>query len=120
MCRPPWQHPLGTLDVHPHPGRLHFLLPVLLAIAIAGVSLGCAKQNALMAASENLSGKWTWVSTDGGIANNIHNTPASTGNTMQLEFKAGNTYTFYLNGAVESKGTYQITREKSSIVRMTL
>jgi len=91
----------------------NFLLPVLLAIIIAGGSLGCDKQNALLAASENLSGKWNWESTDGGIAYNIHNTPASTGNTRQLEFKAENTYTFYLNGAVESKGTYQITREKS-------
>lgn len=56
----------------------------------------------------SLTGKWKWVKTDGGFGNNIHETPVSTGKTIELTLQSDGQYTFTTNGVVSSSGTYQL------------
>jgi hypothetical protein len=65
-----------------------------------------------------VSGVWSWLSTDGGIAN-IHQTPGSTGNEMFLHLTSDHHYSFYTNTAITDQGTYTITNKKSIIDNTT-
>lgn len=56
----------------------------------------------------SLEGDWQWVQSDGGIANNIHNTPASTGKSLVLKLTAGGEYVYYTNGVENTRGTYTL------------
>lgn len=58
--------------------------------------------------NKDMAGSWKWLSTDGGIANNIHETPASTGKNINLVLSADNTYSVMTNGSVTSQGTYAL------------
>lgn len=62
---------------------------------------------------DNVPGLWTWQSTKGGIANNINDTPASTGKTETLELRSDNTYTYKTDGIITSSGTFTIIDKKS-------
>ena len=53
-----------------------------------------------------LTGSWKWTNTDGGIADNVHETPASTNKNIELSFLNNNQYTQSVNGVVTSQGTY--------------
>lgn len=57
----------------------------------------------------DLSGSWQWVNTMGGIANQVNETPASTGKNVQLTITADNQYTILTNGVVTSQGTISFT-----------
>lgn len=60
-----------------------------------------------------LTGKWNWIRTDGGLAYHIHDTPASTGKNMTLEFKQDDsTYYMHTNGKVTTTGTYRLLAQK--------
>ena len=82
---------------------------------LAGLVLlaGCSKKDDVVAATNNsITGNWRWVSTDGGIANNIHETPASTGKEVLLNINADGTYSYKINGVPASAGTYSfVTRQ---------
>ena len=82
-------------------------LPVLPLVVFA-VSLlpSCGKSLAQQAVDEKILGSWEWVRTDGGIANHIHETPASTGQEKTLLLNANNTYVIMVNSAVFSQGTF--------------
>jgi hypothetical protein len=56
----------------------------------------------------SLTGTWKWVRTDGGFANNIHETPASTGKIIELTIQSNGMYAFTTNGVVTSAGTYHL------------
>ncbi|ULQ52721.1 hypothetical protein [Flavihumibacter fluvii] len=88
-------------------------VPLLVGAIIICTLWSCAKQSATLNNEEALVGKWTWVSTDGGIANHIHDTPNSTGKIIEWEINANQTYFIYLNGMIQSKGTYHLTKDKS-------
>ena len=80
-----------------------------LSIALLGILvLSCSKYASDIPGKQSIAGNWRWTKTDGGIANNIHDTPASTGNSIYLQFTGDNQYFFYTNGALASKGTYTI------------
>ena len=55
-----------------------------------------------------LAGTWRWVRTDGGIGDNIHETPLSTGNQLALTLTAGGTYLIFTNGFKTSEGIYTL------------
>lgn len=59
-----------------------------------------------------LVGKWQWVSTRGGIAFNIHDTPASTGKEVQLDFSKDARYFIYTNGILSSSGIFTLVQKK--------
>jgi len=58
-------------------------------------------------------GKWNWTGTHGGFAFHIHDTPASTGNTYQLDLMENNTFFIRKNGVEVLTGKYEITLKES-------
>jgi hypothetical protein len=82
-----------------------------LIILPAFAFIACSK-NDETAAVASLAGNWQWVSTDGGIAAHIHETPANTGKNIELKITADGTYTVYTNGQLSSAGTYTIETRK--------
>jgi tRNA splicing ligase len=82
---------------------------VLLAGALMiCLALGCSKQTVFSTSEAQLYGSWNWVQTDGGIANNIHETPVSTGKNIILEFRNNNTCVITINGRVTGSGSYRL------------
>lgn len=61
-----------------------------------------------------LAGVWQWVRSDGGFANHIHDTPASTGKQVTLKLTADHRYIFYSNGSPTAEGNY--TLEKATCI----
>lgn len=82
----------------------------LILTAIALIVFSCSKE--AKDKSENclskptLTGTWKWVRSDGGIANNIHETPASTGKNINIALNNDLRYFIYTNGILTSQGTY--------------
>jgi hypothetical protein len=61
--------------------------------------------------SNGLTGTWQWIRTDGGMAaNHIHDTPASTGESLQLTLTEDGKFFRYVSGKLVSKGTYTLTK----------
>lgn len=90
--------------------RLLFYVVALFLLIASTAS--CSKQDCRTSdpsdtpEKKGLPGTWKWVRTDGGIANHIHETPASTGKNIELQIKPDFTYAVYTNGTVTSQGTY--------------
>ena len=86
-------------------------MKLLSLIAVAGlIFTSCSKKDHAGCDLNNtteVKGIWNWQKTDGGIGYNIHDTPASTGKTIQLVL-SDNSYSFYTNGVLTSGGTYSI------------
>ncbi len=70
--------------------------------------LSCSKENTGEKTPADLAGSWTWVRTDGGIGNNIHDTPASTGKNIELVLSSDSKYSFYTNGILTSQGSFSL------------
>jgi hypothetical protein len=70
--------------------------------------LSCSKQK--FTGNDDLTGSWNWVRTDGGIANNIHDTPASTGKSIELKFSTDGKYVIYQNDAIISEGSFSVEK----------
>lgn len=77
--------------------------------------LFCSCSKSSIDVQTSLHGRWQWMSTDGGIAGNIHETPATTGNTIVLSLSENSRYTFETNNAITNEGAYSITRGISII-----
>ena len=73
---------------------------------------GCSKKIDRSSAEQNLIGTWSWISTNGGIANNIHQTPTNTGKNIELTFEVGGKYSIYTNDSLTSNGTYVLETRK--------
>jgi len=84
---------------------------IIFILAIGFIS--CTADGQTEITNSDLIGKWNWVSTDGGIAANIHKTPASTGNTLQLNLMKSFTYSITQNGNVVENGKYELVLKKS-------
>lgn len=55
-----------------------------------------------------VAGVWQWVRSDGGIGNNIHYTPATTGKDVTLKLTEDRQFFFYSHGQLTSQGTYTL------------
>jgi len=91
--------------------RNHYLVHL---VAFCIVAVSCSKQMSTTA-DVSLVGTWKWVRTDGGIAFNIHQTPASTGKNIDLKFTSDNKYYYFTNDSLTSQGMYSFTTEKSIV-----
>src|SRR6478736_4283534 len=87
-----------------------------LSLSIVAISIilfsSCNKSVEKQAVDEQLTGSWKWIRTDGGIGNNIHDTPASTGKEKTLSLHADYTYTITINNVLFSKGVFSIQSKK--------
>jgi len=68
----------------------------------------CSKDND---ESSQLEGTWEWLGTAGGLANHIHDTPASTGKNIDLRLTRDKKYFVYTNGVITSQGSFQLGKE---------
>jgi hypothetical protein len=95
---------------------MKFLIATIItAITITLTSSKCTKEKESGSYQDSLTGRWIWIQSDGGIANNIHETPASTGKNIELQLTNDGHYFFYFNGVIQTEGTYAIGNEKSII-----
>jgi hypothetical protein len=62
--------------------------------------------------SNGLSGTWQWTRTDGGMANHIHHTPASTGESVELTLTEDGKFFKYTSGKLSSKGQYTLEQQE--------
>lgn len=80
---------------------------ILLLSLLALGAVACTKETT-DAPGSDLAGVWQWVRSDGGIGNNIHYTPATTGKQVTLKLTADRRYFFYSHGVLTSEGTYTL------------
>lgn len=85
---------------------MHIIKGLLLIIFITLVAVSCTKDETSPPATD-LTGVWQWVRSDGGIGNNIHYTPATTGKQVTLKLTSDQ-YFFYSQGVLTSQGTYTL------------
>ncbi len=86
---------------------------LLLAISILCMLTGCKSTEDILLEDNMLMGNWSWKSTDGGFGFHIHQTPQSTGKSIQLILMKGNKYTIVENDSEVSSGFYLISTRKS-------
>jgi hypothetical protein len=84
---------------------MHYVKSLLIAM-IALVAVSCSKPTSELPQAD-VAGVWLWTRSDGGIGNNIHYTPATTGKDVTLKLTE-NQYFFYSQGQLTSQGTYTL------------
>ena len=85
--------------------KMKLLMITLLALA----SLSCVKESSIL---NNLTGKWDWVSSTGGIAG-ITYTPKSTGVKKVIEFTIDSVFRYYQKDTLTYETKYHILKSKS-------
>lgn len=88
---------------------MKLFIRISLIIALFALGISCSKNTSPAYRDLSLSGSWTWLSTDGGIAYNIHETPSSTGKSIRWDLNNNYTYAIYENGLLQSKGNFTMT-----------
>jgi hypothetical protein len=85
---------------------------ITLFIVIIGL-ISCSSDVDDNVRNSGVAGKWNWTGTHGGFAFHIHDTPASTGNTYQLNLMNNNTFSILKNSVEILTGKYEITMKES-------
>ena len=93
---------------------MKFVKPFAVVIALVIIA-ACTKYTDVPSKIETTSdttlvGTWQWVRTDGGIADNIHDTPAATGKQLELQLSGDGVYAVFTNGTLTSQGTYNLEK----------
>lgn len=89
------------------------MLPVsILLLVVTGFFFSCSREFNPESNRQGLEGTWLWARTDGGIADHIHETPASSGNHIEMELRADGRYIIRTNDSVSSEGTYSTNSRK--------
>jgi hypothetical protein len=85
-------------------------------IVVIGIVLGlmaCSTGDDAEIRHADLVGKWNWVRTDGGIGFHIHETPETTGKTVQVTLNGDYTYSISENEQKVSSGIWQLSMKES-------
>ena len=86
---------------------------IVLFIVISIGLFSCSSDDEIIIVNDNLVGTWNWTSTDGGISGQIHETPATTGKSIELNLMENYDYTIVENDVEISSGTYDLSLEES-------
>ena len=82
-------------------------------LLLIGLALGFVQcQSNTVSPDDTLEGRWVRIQSTGGIAGTT-NTPASTKQTIEIEFTADQHQRMYINGQLSSDMTYHIIRDTS-------
>ena len=73
----------------------------------------CNKESETITDNRDLTGKWNWVITTGGINGDINETPSSNGKTYSINLNKDNSYALFENGIEVSTGTYAVSLKQS-------
>jgi hypothetical protein len=84
----------------------------LVIIVSAFVLFSCDERVETSGDYRALAGTWEWVRSDGGIAYNIHETPASTGENIEWKFASDRSYTIFVKDVLRSEGSYSLERKE--------
>lgn len=82
-----------------------FLSLTFPVIFFSGFFLSCSREINPASRDEGLAGTWMWVRSNGGLSYSVQ-TPASTGDHIDMELQADGKYTIHKNNSVSSEGTY--------------
>ena len=85
-------------------------------VVLIGIVLGlmsCSTEDDAQIRHADLIGEWNWVRTDGGIGFHIHETPETTGKTVQITLNGDYTYSLFENDQEVSSGIWQLTMKES-------
>ncbi|WP_372639786.1 hypothetical protein [Ancylomarina sp.] len=86
---------------------------VILILLFFGLFFSCSDDDDGQLFDAEIIGRWDWVESTGGIDGRT-DTPASTGNQIVIEFRAGS-YKKYVNGELEEEMTYKLEEGESMI-----
>jgi len=73
----------------------------------------CNSNGLIKIDNTDLVGKWNWLATSGGIANQINETPTTTGKNIELKLQKNHDYSIIENGIEIMSGTYDLSMKKS-------
>jgi hypothetical protein len=85
---------------------------LILSMVIA-TTVGCVEDDDYVLEDSGLVGEWSWVSTDGGIAGNIHHTPESIGKEITLIMNIDYSYEVYEDDTLVSDGIFDLVLKNS-------
>jgi len=86
---------------------------IILILLFIGLFSSCSDDEDGHLFVAEIIGGWNWVESTGGIDGRT-DTPASTGNQIVIEFRAGS-YKKYVNGELEEEMTYKLEEGESMI-----
>ena len=84
------------------------IIPFLLFLIFS-----CDKNDVIDNLDYNVIGEWNWTRTDGGIAFHIHETPESTGKSIQIKLTNNYEFTLTENDNEILNGSYELSLERS-------
>ncbi len=85
-------------------------LYIILLISLLSVSFSSCKKSTFTPSS-SIIGKWSWVQTQGGIAEATYS-PSRSGYQMTVEYFADSTYKRYKNNAIVDENKFTIIKEQ--------
>lgn len=89
------------------------MIPLSYILLIITIGLfACSRDINSETREQGLARTWLWARTDGGIGDHIHETPASSGNQIEMELRADGKYFIRINGTISSEGTYSTGSRK--------
>ena len=93
---------------------------ILILSMIVATVLGCVEDDGYIMEDIALAGEWSWVSTDGGIAANIHHTPESIGKEVTLILNQDYSYEVYEDDTLVSEGIFDLVLKNSIYSELTV
>ncbi|HKJ78177.1 MAG TPA: hypothetical protein VKA10_01525 [Prolixibacteraceae bacterium] len=86
---------------------------IFTALVLMLIAISCSEGIEINTSEYEFVGDWNWISTDGGLVFNIHETPQTADKSIQLKLTDDSKYSVLENNVVVASGTYEIMPENS-------